>query len=40
MPPGLREKEPTRTISRARVIDIAPLDAVGWLAEQPPEFQD
>ena len=40
MPAGSREKMSTRTNSPAPVADIAPLDTVGWLAEQPPEFRD
>ena len=40
MPSPFREKRPIRHISPIRVTDIAPLDAVGWLSEQPPSFQD
>jgi CRP-like cAMP-binding protein len=29
-----------RANSPYRVLDISPLDRVGWLAEQPPEFRD
>lgn len=40
MPPELRQKRPVRTISSVRPpIDIAPLDQVGWLAEQPSDFK-
>lgn len=39
--PATRAREmPNRTISSRPPLDIAPLDKVGWLAGQPPEFRD
>ncbi|MEZ5557760.1 MAG: Crp/Fnr family transcriptional regulator [Pseudomonadales bacterium] len=40
MPTTVRWKRPIRANAGIRVAEIAPLDAVGWLAERPPEFQD
>jgi CRP-like cAMP-binding protein len=37
VPPG---KKPIRANSSTKALDLAPLDRVGWLAEQPPEFRE
>lgn len=40
MPPAPPGKRPIRANPPHRVLDLAPLDRVGWLAEQPQEFVD
>lgn len=39
MPPAPSEERPIRANSPGRALDIAPLDRVGWLSRQPPEFR-